>query len=122
MGTAPFQGAKHEYAIDGDNPFYLRDMNKCIVCGRCTRACEEIVGRNVLDFSYRGFNTKVRVSSRRGFIEIPVNITETAPKGIVYTSFHFSEAPVNRLTNPKVDAVAKTPELKVCACKVEKIA
>ena len=59
VSSSPFQGEKHDYAIDDDNPFYLRDMNKCIACGRSIRVCEEIDGRNVLDFSYRGFNTKV---------------------------------------------------------------
>ena len=59
VSSAPFKGDRHAYDVDDDNPFYLRDMNKCILCGRCIRACEEIVGRSVLDFSYRGFNTKV---------------------------------------------------------------
>jgi anaerobic selenocysteine-containing dehydrogenase len=35
-------------------------------------------------------------------------------------SFHFAESPTNKLTNPAVDPVAKTPELKVCAVRVEK--
>jgi predicted molibdopterin-dependent oxidoreductase YjgC len=34
-------------------------MNKCILCGRCIRACSEITGKNIIDFSYRGFNTRV---------------------------------------------------------------
>ena len=42
-----------------DNPFIVRDLNKCIVCGKCIRACAEVTGKNILDFSYRGFNTKV---------------------------------------------------------------
>lgn len=53
-----FKGEQHDYPLEDDNPFYIRDMNKCIVCGRCIRACEEVVGRNILDFSYRGFKTK----------------------------------------------------------------
>ena len=35
-------------------------------------------------------------------------------------SFHFAETPTNILTNPAVDPVAKIPELKVCAVRVEK--
>jgi len=54
-----FEGDKHEYPLDDTNPFILRDNNKCILCGRCIRACEEIQGRCILDFAYRGFNTKV---------------------------------------------------------------
>ena len=35
-------------------------------------------------------------------------------------SFHFAESPTNVLTNPALDPVAKIPELKVCAVRVEK--
>ena len=35
-------------------------------------------------------------------------------------TFHFAESPTNVLTNPAVDPVAKIPELKICAVRVEK--
>ncbi|KJS68369.1 MAG: NADH dehydrogenase [Peptococcaceae bacterium BICA1-7] len=54
-----FQGAVHQYPLEENNPFITRDMNKCILCGKCIRACAEIQGNNVVDFTYRGFNTKV---------------------------------------------------------------
>jgi predicted molibdopterin-dependent oxidoreductase YjgC len=37
-------------------------------------------------------------------------------------TFHFAETSANFLTNPAYDPVAKTPELKVCAVRVEKVA
>lgn len=64
---------------------------------------------------------KVKLSSRRGEIKIKVKLTEDVPAGMVFTSFHFGEAAVNKLTNPKWDEVAKIPELKVCAVKLEKV-
>jgi len=54
-----FGGEKHAYPVESDNEFIVRDMNKCILCGRCIRTCEEIQGNNVIDFAYRGFDTKV---------------------------------------------------------------
>ncbi|BBB89776.1 putative formate dehydrogenase [Methylomusa anaerophila] len=54
-----FGGEKHAYPIEEDNPVIVRDMNKCILCGRCIRMCEELHGCSVIDFAYRGFNTKV---------------------------------------------------------------
>ncbi len=63
---------------------------------------------------------KVRVATRRGAMEIAAKVTYTVPKGVIFTSFHFAETPVNMLTNPKFDAIAKIPELKVCAARVEK--
>jgi formate dehydrogenase alpha subunit len=61
---------------------------------------------------------KVRVISRRGEMEIAVKITDTTAPGAVFTSFHFSEAAVNKLTNTAKDPIAKEPELKVCAVKI----
>ncbi len=63
----------------------------------------------------------VRLSSRRGSIEIKVRITSSVNRGEVFTTFHFSEAPINRLTNDALDPIAKIPEYKVCAVRVEKI-
>lgn len=65
---------------------------------------------------------KVRVSSRRGSIEIKVKYTERVLPGLVFASFHFRETAVNMLTNSARDTKAKIPELKVCAVKVEKLA
>jgi predicted molibdopterin-dependent oxidoreductase YjgC len=63
----------------------------------------------------------VKVSSRRGQIEIPVRITEKVKEGSIFIPFHFKEAPANVITNPAVDPIAKIPEYKVCAVKIEKL-
>jgi NADH-quinone oxidoreductase subunit G len=55
---SPFRGAKHEYAIDDSNPFIVRDLNKCILCGACVRACNEIPGIDNLYYANRGFDRK----------------------------------------------------------------
>jgi len=64
---------------------------------------------------------RVKVSSRRGVIEIAVKITDKVKKGTVFIPFHFKEAAANILTNPAVDPIAKIPEYKVCAVKIEKM-
>ncbi|MBC7106693.1 MAG: formate dehydrogenase subunit alpha, partial [Firmicutes bacterium] len=61
---------------------------------------------------------KVRVVSRRGEVEVRVCITDRVPAGLVFTSFHFPEVAINKLTNPVRDAIAKIPELKVCAVRI----
>jgi len=63
----------------------------------------------------------VKVSSRRGSITVKANVTDRVPQGMVFTSFHFSETAVNFLTNTARDPIAKIPELKVAAVKVEKV-
>lgn len=52
-------GKKHNYPIEDNNPFIVRDMNKCIKCGKCVRVCSEVQGRDILNYSYRGFDTKI---------------------------------------------------------------
>ncbi|MCW2276718.1 formate dehydrogenase subunit alpha [Heliophilum fasciatum] len=64
----------------------------------------------------------VQVTSRRGSMELALRITDAIVPGTVFTSFHFAEALVNRLTNPARDTLAQIPELKVCAVAVQKIA
>jgi len=58
-GSNRFAGAKHDFTVDDSNPYIYRDMNKCILCGKCVAICRAIPERDVLDFAYRGFNTKV---------------------------------------------------------------
>jgi predicted molibdopterin-dependent oxidoreductase YjgC len=62
---------------------------------------------------------RVRVSSRRGEIELLARVTERIKPGVVFIPFHFAEAAANTLTNSAFDPVAKIPEYKVCAVKVE---
>lgn len=38
-----------------DNPFFVRDHQYCILCGKCVRVCDEIVGANAIDYAERGF-------------------------------------------------------------------
>ena len=42
-----------------DNPFFIRDHQYCILCGRCVRICDEIIGVNAIDFVGRGFEAYI---------------------------------------------------------------
>jgi formate dehydrogenase alpha subunit len=77
---------------------------------------------NPVDASRLGIadGDRVKVSSRRGEVVAKANVTEVSPQGVVFMTFHFAESPANRLTNPALDPVAKIPEYKVCAVRVEK--
>ncbi len=61
----------------------------------------------------------VRVTSRRGSIDVPARISRRPLQGTVFIPFHFAEASANMLTNTAVDPIARIPELKVCAVKLE---
>ncbi len=62
---------------------------------------------------------RVRVTSRRGSLEVKALVTTRSRPGSVFLSFHFPETPTNVLTGPGEDMLALTPEYKVCAVKVE---
>ncbi len=63
----------------------------------------------------------LNLATRRGTIKIRALISEQVAPGMLYTSFHFTEAPINLLTNAASDPKAKCPEYKICAAQLEKI-
>ena len=63
----------------------------------------------------------VEIATRRGEITAPAFVTKRISTGVIYIPFHYKESPANRLTNPALDPIAKIPEYKVCAAKVNKI-
>jgi formate dehydrogenase alpha subunit len=65
---------------------------------------------------------KIHVSSRRGSMKINAKVTDRVPQGTVFTTLHSDEVAVNALTIDALDPMAKTPELKLCAVKLEKTA
>jgi formate dehydrogenase major subunit len=63
----------------------------------------------------------VRVTTRRGAIDIKVRIDEAVPSGMVFIPFCYAEAAANILTSPQLDPFGKIPEFKFCAARIEKI-
>ena len=76
---------------------------------------EDAERMSVTDESY------LNVTSRRGTIKARAWVTERVPEGMVYTNFHFPESSANILTQAVLDPIAKIPEYKVTAVKVEKV-
>lgn len=52
-------GSKHKESIKDLNEFIIRDNAKCMLCGLCVRACEEVTGNTALGLVGRGFDTLV---------------------------------------------------------------
>ena len=62
----------------------------------------------------------IRLISRRGEMIAKAEVSHRVPPGLVFGNFHFpDEANVNNLTIAAVDPIAKIPEYKVCAVKIE---
>ena len=54
-----FKDEKFNHEIDYNNPLIERDMNRCVLCGKCARICDEIVSYGALTFIDRGIETKI---------------------------------------------------------------
>ncbi len=55
----PFKGKSRHHYTDFSSPSITRNPNKCILCGRCVRVCEEVQDVSAIDFTRRGFDTMV---------------------------------------------------------------
>ncbi len=60
------------------------------------------------------------LASRRGSVRALACVTPRVKPGMVFMPFHYPEAPANALTNDALDPVAKIPEFKVCAVRLER--
>lgn len=85
-------------------------------------APEAVVEINPEDAGRLGIrnNDMVELSSRRGSITLKAEVTQRVPKKVVFSTFHFSEASVNLLTNPVHDPDSGIPEYKGCAVKMRR--
>jgi formate dehydrogenase major subunit len=61
----------------------------------------------------------IRVTTRRGTVELVARQDDAVPDGVVFIPFAFVEAAANLLTNPALDPFGKIPEFKYCAARVE---
>jgi formate dehydrogenase alpha subunit len=79
----------------------------------------EVSARDAEDYGM-GDADLLRITSRRGEIEAKAKISDKASKGTIFIPFHYAQAAANRLTNAALDPIAKIPEFKVCAVRIEK--
>lgn len=83
---------------------------------------EEFVEISPEDAASNGIRDQdtVRVSSRRGEVTARARLSDRCQQGVIFMTFHFWESAANVLTNPAMDPICKTPELKVAAVRVAK--
>lgn len=61
-----YQGEKSRYTEDISSPSIVRDAEKCILCGKCVRVCEEIQGVSAIDFIERGSRSHIGSAFEEG--------------------------------------------------------
>jgi len=95
-------GKRHAYDTDPDsNPFVAIDRNKCILCGRCVRACAEIQVRDVWSFASRGFQSKLVAGADESMLEARCEscgqCIAYCPVGALYDKLSLKKARVNKV-------------------------
>ncbi len=93
-------------AFEELNPFIVRDLSKCILCGRCIRADQELVCAGAIDYNHRGFASRPATAH-----EVPLE-----KSNCTFCGTCVSICPTGALS-PKNDRFAGTPEsegLSVC--------
>jgi len=61
-----YSGAKKSYVVDDSNEFYESNQEKCILCGKCVRVCNELQCTGAIGFAGRGFKTRVATPFEEG--------------------------------------------------------
>ncbi len=96
-------GERHTYEIDPDpNPFIFIDLNKCVLCSRCIRACSEIQNRDVWNFAYRGFKSKLAAGADQLLLDARCEscgqCVAFCPVGALYDKMSLGQGRANQVT------------------------
>jgi len=84
LAELPVPPIYHQRPLERDNPFMDRDLNLCILCGRCVRVCKEQQGRAVIDFVGRGSNARIGQAFGMRLLAHRRDMSGTPPEGVEY--------------------------------------
>lgn len=112
-----FQNTREQRPLDESSPSLVRDPNKCILCGDCVRACEEIQGIGALGFAFRGTDAMVMPAFNKKIEETNcVNCGQCrvfCPTGAISIKTHMEQV-WDALTDPNVRVIAQiAPAVRV---------
>ena len=111
------RGVKNNYKIDSSSPSIVRDPDKCILCGRCVRICEDVMGVSAIDIINRGSKSRIGTAFDKGLnVSSCVNCGQcimACPTGALTEKKHFAEVR-EALNDPeKIVVVQYAPAITV---------
>ncbi len=123
--TPPAEVTSHEYPFiltTKRSFFHYHSTMSRKVAGMNALRGEERVEINPVDAATLEIEDgeTVKVISRRGTVRAKAMISGIVPRRVVSMTFHYPETRTNVLTHAALDPVAKIPEFKVCAVKIER--
>ena len=112
-----FTGDKNTYKMDTSSPSIVRDPDKCILCGKCVRVCEEVQGVSAIDFINRGSKAIVGTAFDEGLnVSSCINCGQcvmVCPTGALREQSYLKEV-VDALDDPdRVVVVQHAPSVSV---------
>ena len=69
LRDVPYPIAYRGLPVEQEDPFFDRDYNLCILCGRCVRVCQEVRHMGILAFTHRGSQAIVGTAFGRSHLE-----------------------------------------------------
>ncbi|HBF87487.1 MAG TPA: ferredoxin [Bacteroidales bacterium] len=111
------RGKKNGYYMDHSGASIVRDPDKCILCGRCVRICDEVMGVSAIDFINRGSKSIIGTTFNAGLnTSSCVNCGQcilVCPTGALSEKSHFVGV-IDALNNPiKTVVVQYAPAISV---------
>lgn len=111
------RGNKNSLSIDRASSSIVRDQEKCILCGRCVRVCEEVIGVSCIDFINRGSKSIVGTAFNKGLnVSSCVNCGQcimVCPTGALTEKNHFSEIKIALQDPSKTVVIQYAPSISV---------
>ncbi len=93
-----FAGDFHARQVNFSHPYIEIDNNKCILCSRCIRICDEVAGTTALGLVNRGFDTYVAPSMGKSLTDTTCEscglCISTCPTGAITENYRFKSGPV----------------------------
>ncbi|MEX2369836.1 MAG: [Fe-Fe] hydrogenase large subunit C-terminal domain-containing protein [Bacteroidales bacterium] len=110
-------GLKSNFKIDTSSFGIIRDPAKCILCGRCVRVCDEIVGVSAIDFERRGDKLQIATAMAEPLrfsscIDCGMCVV-SCPTGALVDHTQFQELDISLDDPDRVVAVQYTPDVVV---------
>jgi formate dehydrogenase major subunit len=64
-----FPRSFHPHQKEEENPFIIRDFSRCILCGRCVQACNEVMVNRAISYGYRGSHSKIVAGTDQSYFD-----------------------------------------------------